>query len=76
MFNNAHTDLFGHGQALRIGDGSELLLLQLLNGVLVVSQIQLGSHQDDGSGRTVVSHFWVPLNTQDISRLITGNNVC
>ncbi len=57
------TDLFGHGQALRVGDGGELLLLQFLNGVLVISQIKLGSYQDDWSVWTVVSHFWIPLNT-------------
>lgn len=62
------TDLFGHGQALRVGDGGELLLLQFLNGVLVISQIKLGSYQDDWSVWTVVSHFWIPLNTQHISK--------
>ncbi len=59
------TDLFGHGQALRVGDGGELLLLQFLNGVLVISQIKLGSYQDDWSVWTVVSHFWIPLNTHN-----------
>lgn len=74
----APTDLFGHGQALRVGDGSQLLLLQFLNGVLIISQIKLGSHQDDGSVWTVVSHFWIPLNTQDIfnfSPACTGLNM-
>lgn len=55
------TNLFGHGQALGVGDGGEFLLLQLLDGVLVVSQIQLGAHQDDGGVGAVVSHLWVPL---------------
>lgn len=38
------TDLFGHGQALGVGDRGELLLPELLDGVLIVPQIQLGAH--------------------------------
>lgn len=59
------TDFFGHGQALRIDDGGEFLLFQLLNGVLVVSKIQLGAHQDDGSIGAVVSDLRVPLGKQE-----------
>lgn len=55
------TDFFGHGQALRVDDGGEFLLLQLLDGVLVVSEVQLGAHQDDGSVGAVVSDLRVPL---------------
>ena len=55
------TDLSCHGQALRIGDGGQLLVSQPLNGVLVISQIQLGAHQDDGCVGAVVSHLRVPL---------------
>ena len=39
-----HTDLFGHGQALGVGDRGEFLLPELLDGVLIVPQIQLGAH--------------------------------
>lgn len=55
------TNLSGHGQALRVGDRGELLVPQPLNGVLVISQIQLGAHQDDGCVGAVVSHLRVPL---------------
>lgn len=55
------TDLSGHGQALGVGDRGELLVSQPLNGVLVISQIQLGAHQDDGRVGAVVSHLRVPL---------------
>ena len=55
------TYFFRHGQALRVDDGGELLLLQFLDGVLVVSQVQLGAHQDDGRVGAVVSHLGVPL---------------
>lgn len=58
------TNLFGHGQSLGIRDWVELLLLQLFNGVFVISQIQLGANQNDGSVGTMVSHLRVPLQTQ------------
>lgn len=56
------TDFFGHRQSLGICNWREFLLLQLLYGVLVISQIQLGTHQDDGSVGTMVSHLRVPLH--------------
>ena len=46
---------------LGIGDRVEPLLLELLNGLLVVSQVQLGSHEDDWCVGTMVAHFRVPL---------------
>lgn len=55
------TDLLRHGQALRVGDGSQLLLLQFLDRVFIIPEIKLRPHQDDGSVGTMVSHFWVPL---------------
>lgn len=33
------TYLSGHGQALGVGDGGELLVPQPLNGILVISQV-------------------------------------
>ncbi len=55
------TNLFGHRQSLGICNWREFLLLQLVHGVLVISQIQLGTHQDDGSVGTMVPHLRVPL---------------
>ncbi len=55
------TYFFSHGQALRVDNGGEFLLFQFFDGVLVVSQVQLGAHQDDGRVGAVVSHLRVPL---------------
>ncbi len=55
------TYFFSHGQALRVDDGGEFLLFELFDSVLVVSQVQLGAHQDDGRVGAVVSHLRVPL---------------
>ena len=55
------TNLPGHGQALRVRDGRQLLVPQPLYGVLVVPEVQLGAHQEDGRVGAVVPHFWVPL---------------
>lgn len=55
------TNLFGHGQALWVRDGCKFLFFQLLNCVLVISQVQLGANEDNGSVGTVVSDLWVPL---------------
>jgi hypothetical protein len=55
------TYLSCHGQTLGVGDGGQLLVPQPFNGVLVISQIQLGAHQDDWGVGAVVSHFRVPL---------------
>lgn len=62
------TDLFRHGQPLRVGDGSQLLLLQLLNGVLIIPKIKLRPHEDDRSIGTVVSHFRIPLHVKKETR--------
>lgn len=55
------TYFFSHGQALGVDNGGELLLLEFFDGVLVVSQVQLGAHQDDGGVGAVVSYLRVPL---------------
>lgn len=55
------TYFFSHGQALRVDYGREFLLLEFFDGVLVISQVQLGAHQDDGGVGAVVSHLRVPL---------------
>lgn len=56
------TDLSRHGKALWISDRGELLVPQPLDGVLVVAEIQLGAHQNDGRVGTVVPHLGIPLS--------------
>lgn len=55
------TDLSGHGQALGVGDGCQLLVPQPFNRILVIAEVQLGAHQEDGCVWAVVPHLWVPL---------------
>lgn len=55
------TNLPGHGQALGVRDGRQLLVSQPLDGVLVVTEVQLGAHQEDGRVGAVVPHLRVPL---------------
>lgn len=55
------TNLSCHGQTLGVSDRGKLLVSQPLYGVLVVSQIQLSAHQDDGCVWAVVSNLRVPL---------------
>lgn len=50
---------------MRVDDGGEFLLLQLLDSVLVISKVQLGAHQDDGSVGAVVSDLRVPLRKEE-----------
>lgn len=64
MTVGSHTNLLGHGQALRVGDGRQLLLLQLLDRIFIVPQVKFRPHQDDGCVGTVVSHFRVPLGAK------------
>lgn len=72
------TDLLGHGQSLGVRDGRQLLLPQLLDGLFLIPQIQLGPHQDDGSVGTVVPHLWIPLQEaiggQEIKNGPVGNS--
>lgn len=64
------TNLPCHGQALGIGYGGQFLITQPFNGVLVIPQVQLGAHQDDGSIRTVVPDLWVPLKQSSSLRTV------
>lgn len=48
---------------LRICNWSQFLVAQLLNGCLVISQIELCADQNNGCARTVMAHLWIPLNT-------------
>lgn len=63
-----HTDLLGQCQALWVGDRRQFLLLQLLDGVLVVPQVQLGAHQDDGCAGAVVPNLGKPLDRRGDER--------
>jgi len=54
-------DLLGQLEALLVGDRSQLLLREALNGGLVLSQIQLGSNNEDGHIGAMVVDFRVPL---------------
>lgn len=65
---NELTNLFGQCKALWVSNGCKLLLLEFFNGVLLVSQIQLGADQDDGCGRAVVPHLWVPLGGRRVHK--------
>ena len=53
---------------LRICDGREPFLLQLLDRLLVLPQVEFGAHEDDGHVGTVVPHLWVPLGTDVLKR--------
>lgn len=56
-------NLLGHGQSLWISDRRQLLVLELLDRLLIVAQIQLGAHQDDGHIVAVMTHLREPLGT-------------
>ena len=46
---------------LGIGDGSQPLFFQFIDGLLVFPEVELGTHQNYGHLRTVVPHLGVPL---------------
>lgn len=68
MIPQTHTYFLGQSKTLRIRYGGELLLFQLLNGVLVITEIQLCPHQDDGSVWAVVPHLGEPLEMEQNAR--------
>ena len=53
---------------LWICDWCQLLLLQLVNGVLVLPEIELGADQDDGHVGAVMPDFGVPFGTNVFER--------
>lgn len=55
------TYFFGQCKTLWVGDWCQFFLLQLLDGLLLISQIELGANQNNWSGRAVVPHLWIPL---------------
>lgn len=58
--------LLGQSQALRVGDGCQLFLFQLLDGLLLIPQIQLGTHQDDRCGGAMVADLREPLSEDEV----------
>lgn len=54
-------NLLGHAETLRVGDRSQLALLQLLHRPRILSQVELRPDENDGRVWTVVAHLWVPL---------------
>ena len=48
---------------LWIGDWRELFFIQLLDHILVLPQVKLCPHEDDGHIGTVVTHLWMPFGT-------------
>lgn len=70
------TDLLSQSQALGVGDRRQLLFLQLLDGFLLVPQIQLGAHQDDRCGGAVVTNLGVPLAEDKVKKQMWVVNVC
>lgn len=61
-------DLLGHGQGLLVRDGLHLSGSQGLGGVAVVSQVELGAHEDDGDVGGVVFDLRIPL-VAEVSRM-------
>merc|ERR1712233_217335 len=61
-------DFLGELETLLVGDGSQLLFGQTLNGGLVLSQIQLGSDNEDRNVRAMVVDFRVPLGLDVLER--------
>lgn len=58
---------------LRVCDWGQLLVLQLLNGFLVFSQVQFSANKNDGGTRTMMSHLRIPLHTMLKTFLKAGN---
>lgn len=54
-------NLLGYRQGLFVGDGLHLACAQGFRGRAIVSQIELGSHEDDGDIGGVVFDFREPL---------------
>lgn len=50
-------DLACQASSLTVANGCLVLLLQLLHQLLVVSEVTLCAHQEDGNARTVVGHL-------------------
>ena len=55
------TDLLPHSQTLWKSDGRELDFPQLLNCILVITQVQFGPDQNDGRLRTVAFDLGPPF---------------
>lgn len=55
------TYFFSHGKALWVSNRSEFLFFQLVNSVLVISQVDLGSNKNDWGAGAVMPHLRIPL---------------
>jgi hypothetical protein len=55
------SDFLGHLHALLVGDGGLTLGTELLNGLLVLAKIELGTSEDDGGVGAVVRDLREPL---------------
>lgn len=65
-------NLLGYRQGLFVGDGLHLACAQSFRGRAIVSQIELGSHEDDGDIGGVVFDFREPLERGVVSLLSAG----
>lgn len=68
------TDFFSHSKALWVSNGSEFLFFQLFNSVLVVSQVDLGSNQNDWGVGAVMPDLRIPLWEKETAHFRYRNN--
>jgi len=54
-------DLLGHLESLRVCDGRHAPLTKLVNGLLIVTQVQLGTNEDGRDIRGMMADLWIPL---------------
>ena len=64
-------DLLGDDQGLLVRDGLHLAGAEGVGGGAVISQVELGAHQDDGDAGGVVFDLREPLNCGHVSRIYT-----
>lgn len=63
------TDLLGHGQGLLVRYRLHLSCAQAICGGTIVSQVQLGTDEDDGDVGGMVFDFRIPLRARTIGQL-------
>jgi len=61
-------DFLCHLETHRVGDGLHALLLELVDGVAVLTQIELGAREDDGGVSSVVRNLGIPLGANVVER--------
>ena len=62
-------DLLGDDQGLLVRDGLHLAGAEGVGGGAVISQVELGAHQDDGDAGGVVFDLREPLHCGHVSRI-------